>query len=83
MTVERDDLQQQLDPYYFNNWIVDEVADFILAPEPDHQEFVLDWVLSVAKPQPEIPYQFARKVGLVLATIGREGWNLPVYAPSC
>lgn len=73
MRIERDDLQQQLEPYYFNSWIVDEVADFILALEPDYQQFVLGWVLSVAKTQPEIGYQFARKAGAALTTIDLEG----------
>jgi len=73
MTIERAHLQQQLEPYYFNSWIVDEVADFILALDPGYQQFVLGWVLSVAKTQPEIGYQFARKAGAALTTIGREG----------
>ena len=60
MRIERDDLQQQLEPYYFNSWIVDEVADFILALEPGYQQFVLGWVLSVAKTQPEIGIEDTR-----------------------
>jgi len=62
MTIERENLLQQLEPYYFNSWIVNEVADFILALEPGYQECVLGWVLSVAQTQPEIgklPYRIS------------------------
>ena len=73
MTADRAGLILRLEPYYFNSWIVDEIADLILALEPGDQAFVFDWVLSVAKTQPEIGYQFARKAGIALTAIGREG----------
>ena len=73
MTGDRAGLQLQLEPYYFNSWIIDEIAGLILALEPGDQAFVIDWVLSVAKTQPEIGYQFARKAGIALTAIGREG----------
>ncbi len=73
MNIDRESLCQRLEPMFFNAGTITEIADFILALEPRWQSFVLDWVLSVAKTQPEIGYQFAAKAGLALATIGREG----------
>ena len=73
MKLDRENLQQQLEPYFFNSWTVDEVVGFILALEPRWQVFVFDWVLSVAKTQPEISYQFATRAGEALHTIGRKG----------
>ncbi len=73
MNLDRENLQQQLEPFFFNSWTVDEVIEFIVALEPRWQKFVFDWVLSVAKTQPEIGYQFASRAGVALQTIGREG----------
>ncbi|UCH39850.1 MAG: nitric oxide reductase activation protein [Gammaproteobacteria bacterium] len=73
MKLERESLQQQLEPYFFNSWTIAEVVDFILGLEPRWQRFVLDWVLSLAKTEPEIGYQFASQAGTALQTIGREG----------
>ncbi len=73
MNIDRESLCQRLEPMFFNAGTITEIADFILALEPRWQSFVLDWVLSVAKTQPEIGYQFAAKAGLALAAIGREG----------
>ena len=73
MKLDQENLQRQLEPYFFNSATVDEVAGFILALEPRWQNFVFDWVLSVAKTQPEISYQFARKAAQALQTIGRQG----------
>ena len=73
MKLDRESLQQQLEPYFFNSWTVDEVVGSILALEPRWQVFVFDWVLSVAKTQPEISYQFATRAGEALHTIGRKG----------
>ncbi len=73
MKLDQENLQQQLEPYFFNSGTVDEVARFILALEPRWQDFVFDWVLSVARTQPEISYQFASKAAHALQTIGRQG----------
>lgn len=73
MMLDPQSLQQRLEPYFFNSWTVEEVAGFILALEPRWQEFVANWVLSVAKTQPELSYQFANKAGFALQTIGRDG----------
>ena len=73
MTIDRETLQQQLEPYFFNAATLDEVAGFILAVESRWQQFVGDWVLSVARTQPEIAYQFASQAAVALQRIGREG----------
>ncbi len=73
MTIDRETLQQQLEPYFFNGSTLDEVAGFILAVECRWQQFVSDWVLSVARTQPEIAYQFASQAAGALQRIGREG----------
>jgi len=73
MKLEREAIEQQLEACFFNTWTVAEVADSILALEPRWQQFVLDWVLSVARSQPEIAYQFANRAGSALRAIGRDG----------
>lgn len=61
-----------LESYFFNRWTTEEVTGFILALEPKWQSYVLDWVISVAKTQPEIAYQYALNVGRALDTLGWE-----------
>ena len=73
MTIDRETLRQRLEPYFFNGSTLDEVAGFVLAVESRWQQFVADWVLSVAKTQPEIAYQFASQAAGALQRIGREG----------
>ncbi|MDH3387847.1 MAG: nitric oxide reductase activation protein [Gammaproteobacteria bacterium] len=73
MNIERDRLRQQLEPIFFNRWTVEEISDFILEIDPRWRQFLLDWILSLAKTSPEIAYQFASQAGLALRTIGRAG----------
>ncbi|MDH3760116.1 MAG: nitric oxide reductase activation protein [Gammaproteobacteria bacterium] len=73
MTLDRETLQQRLESCFFNSSTVDQVVEHILALEPRWREFVFDWVLSVAKTQPEIGYRFASRVGAALPALGREG----------
>jgi len=73
MKLDPQSLHRRLEPYFFNSRTVEEVAGYILALEPRWQEFVVNWVLSVAKTKPELGYLFANKAGLALQTIGRDG----------
>jgi len=73
MKLERDSLQHQLESCFFNNSTVEEIINSIHELEPRWRQFVHQWVLSVASTEPEIAYQFARKAGVALRTIGREG----------
>jgi len=66
-------LHEQLEAYYFNASTVDEIAARLLALEPRWRDFVSRWVLSVARTEPEIGYQFAVLAGGVLQSIGRDG----------
>ena len=54
-----DNLNETLTPYFYNSWTVDEVTGFILAQDEQWQEYVLNWVSSIAKTQPELAYQYA------------------------
>jgi len=66
-------LREQLETYYFNGSTVDEITAQLLALEPRWRDFVSRWVLSVARTEPEIGYQFAALAGGVLHSIGRDG----------
>ena len=66
-------LYKTLEPYFVNSWVVEEVTGFILALEPQWQDYVLNWVLSVVKTQPEIAYQYARKAAYALNILGQQG----------
>ncbi|MBT4076159.1 MAG: hypothetical protein HOE78_06205, partial [Gammaproteobacteria bacterium] len=66
-------LQEILTPYFYNSWTVDEVTEFILAQDEQWQEYVLNWVTSIAKTQPELAYQYACKAKQALETIGQQG----------
>ncbi|MDH3220217.1 MAG: nitric oxide reductase activation protein [Gammaproteobacteria bacterium] len=73
MNMERDRLRQQLEPFFFNRWTIEEISDVILEIDPRWRQFLLDWILSLSKTHPEIAYQFASKAGFALRTIGPEG----------
>ena len=62
-----------LTPYFYNSWTVDEVTEYILAQDKQWQEYVLNWVTSIAKTQPELAYQYAEKASKALSAIGQEG----------
>jgi len=71
--MERDRLRQQLEPFFFNRWTIEEISDVILEIDPRWRQFLLDWIVSLSKTHPEIAYQFASKAGFALRTIGPEG----------
>ncbi len=73
MKVSAEQLHDLLEPFFFNKWVLEEVAEFILATEPQWQNYVLDWVLSVVKTQPEIAYQYALKADQALKVLGVDG----------
>jgi len=73
VNMERDRLRQQLEPFFFNRWTIEEISDVILEIDPRWRQFLLDWILSLSKTHPEIAYQFASKAGFALRTIGPEG----------
>jgi len=62
-----------LEPLFFNSWTVEEVSGFILELDLPYQDYVLNWVLLVAKTHPEIAYQFAKNAKQALNVLGREG----------
>ncbi|MCK4707186.1 MAG: hypothetical protein KAU21_01100, partial [Gammaproteobacteria bacterium] len=66
-------LTETLTPYFYNSWTVDKVTEFILAQDEQWQEYVLNWVTSIAKTQPELAYQYAEKASKALSAIGQEG----------
>ncbi len=61
-----------LTPYFYNSWTVDEVTGFILDRDKEWQEYVVNWVISIAKTQPELAYQYAEKAKKALQLIGRQ-----------
>ena len=73
MTVTGEDLHRRLEVYYFNTSTIDTIVARIDALEPRWREFVTQWVLSVARTEPEIGYQFAGLAGAALRDIGRAG----------
>jgi nitric oxide reductase NorD protein len=73
MRKSAEQLYKLLEPFFFNKWVLEEVAEFILAIEPQWQDYVLGWVLSVVKTQPEIAYQYALKAGQALKVLGSDG----------
>ena len=73
MTDTAKQLRGQLEAYYFNGSTVDEICTHLLALEPRWRDFASRWVLSVARTEPEIGYQFAALAGNVLRSIGRDG----------
>ena len=66
-------LNEILTPYFYNSWTVDEVTEFILAQDEQWQEYVLNWVSSIAKTQPELAYQYAVQAKKALDSIGQQG----------
>ena len=73
MNDTRHPLREQLEAHYFNGSTVDEIIARLQALEPRWRDFVGRWVLSVARTEPEIGYQFAALAGDVLQSIGRDG----------
>lgn len=65
--------RKTLEPFFYNVWTVDEVVGFIESQDSQCREYVLDWVTSIAKTQPELAYQYAKKANQALASIGRQG----------
>ncbi len=66
-------LNEILTPYFYNSWTVDEVTEFILEQDNEWQQYVLNWVTSIAKTQPELAYQYAEKAKKALQAIGQQG----------
>jgi nitric oxide reductase NorD protein len=73
VTATDGDLRHRLEIYYFNTSTIDTIVAHIEALEPRWREFVTHWVLSVARTEPEIGFQFACLAGAALRDIGREG----------
>jgi nitric oxide reductase NorD protein len=73
VTFHADQLFADLEPYFYNIWEVEEVAQHILDQEPGLQSYVFNWVTSIAKTQPEMAFQYAARVRTALHEIGREG----------
>ena len=73
MKPDRAGLEELLEAYYFNSWTISEISERVLALRPRWQRFVFDWILSLAKTEPEIGYQFARRADLALRSVGRDG----------
>ncbi len=67
------ELQQLLEPYFFDRWTVEEVAQRILSQQTQWQQYVLNWVTNIAKTQPELAYQFALRAHTALDIIGQQG----------
>ena len=65
-------LRAQLETLFFNASTVDAIVARLLALEPRWRGFVSHWVLSVARTEPEIGYQFAQLAGAVLQSVGRD-----------
>ncbi len=63
----------ELEPYFYNIWEVEEVAQCVLEQAPDMQQYVFNWITSIAKTQPEMAFQYAARVKTALAAIGTEG----------
>ncbi len=66
-------LKQTLEPFFFDPWTVEEVAGFVQSQQPEWREYVLEWVKSIAKTQPELAFQYAKRVASALQQIGRQG----------
>ncbi len=66
-------LKQILEPYFFDAWTVEEVAQSILSQQPEWQQYVLNWVTNIARTQPELAYQFATRAHTALDSIGQHG----------
>ncbi len=66
-------LKQTLEPFFFDPWTVEEVADFVIGQQQEWREYVLNWVKSIAKTQPELAYQYAARVSSALEQIGQQG----------
>ena len=66
-------LKQTLEPYFFDNWTVEEVAQSVLSQQLEWQHYVLNWVTNIAQTQPELAYQFAARAHTALDTIGQHG----------
>lgn len=50
-------LKETLEPYFYNSWTVDEMVGYIQSQEAERQPYILKWVISIAKTQPELAYQ--------------------------
>ncbi len=72
-TINQHDLKQILEPYFFDDWTVEEVAQCILSQQPQWQQYVLNWVTNIAQTQPELAYQFALRAEKALSVIGQHG----------
>lgn len=73
MSSDLESLRRQLEVHYFNTSTIDTILARIEVLEPRWRDFVQDWVLSVARTEPEIGYQFASLAGAALRSIGRAG----------
>ncbi len=72
-TFTQQELTQILEPYFFDSWTVEEVAQSILSQQTQWQQYLLNWVTNIAKTQPELAYQFAVRAHTALSTIGQKG----------
>jgi nitric oxide reductase NorD protein len=66
-------LKQTLEPFFYDPWTVEEVAEYVQSQKPEWREYVLNWVKSIAKTQPELAYQYAARVAGALEQIGQQG----------
>ena len=72
LTDNADDLTEALTACLFNPRMADEVTDAVLRLDQSTQAFVFERIVSVAKTQPEIAYQFALQAKHAINLHGRE-----------
>jgi nitric oxide reductase NorD protein len=72
-TFNQHELKQILEPYFFDGWTVEEVAQCILSQQTQWQQYVLNWVTNIAQTQPELAYQFALRAHTALDIIDQHG----------
>ena len=72
MSCDLEIIEQTLEPYYRDRHASAAIAQHIAALEPGWRNFVLEWVVSLAKIEPDIAHRFASGSGAALRILGRE-----------
>ena len=73
MNIDRPTIAQRLRPYVTEPSRLDGAVSEIVELEPQWRRFVFDWVMAVARSDPEIACEFAHRAGDALQVLGRDG----------
>ena len=73
MSDRQDFINSRLEEFYSSELTRAEIVELILTLDRRWWKFVLDWLVAIAKTDPEVGYHFVRRVGTALHSLGPEG----------